>query len=429
MSTLKFLHAADIHLGRPFSGLRRSHSSLGRILCDAGYTAWQRIVEIAIDRGVSFVTIGGDTFDGPNPSIRARAAFRNGINALNDAGIPVYMVLGNHDSLRDFPDSSGAATGLHLFGPEPEVKEIPDHEGSWRAYIYGASFAQPAVKENLARCFQRDSYADIAIGLLHTNVAGMEGHDDYAPCHLDDLRAAGMDIWCLGHVHSPTILSEDPLVLYPGTSQAAHSKETGLRGCYLITVSGRGAAAAELIPVAPVVWERVVVDCGDASTDEEVLDAMEDACKDLEFCGDGLEAAVVSIEITGAGSVETAVSRERTEDLLEILSERMSGHPIPLFPVSISWPKDTAGCIPLSLHEEEGFVGDFLRLCRKAATTGGMAGELVLPVDEELVKMINSRFIHEDERPRKLLTEDNRLAERLADVQRLVVRAFMESGG
>lgn len=424
MSRLKFLHAADIHLGRPFSGLRRSNPVLGQIFCDAGYKAWDRIVKVAIDSNVAFVTIGGDTFDGSNPTIRARAAFRRGIDALNKAGIPVFMVLGNHDSLRDFPYASAAVPGLHLFGPEPEAKEIRDPGGSWKARIYGISFDQPAVKENPARRFRRDSSADIAIGLLHTNVAGMKGHDNYAPCGPDDLRAAGMDIWCLGHVHSPVILSEDPLVVYSGTPQGAHPKEAGPRGCYLIAAGGSGSASAEFIPIAPAVWETVVVDCSNASNDEEVLDAIEDARKDLGFRDEGLEAAVVSIELKEVGSAETLTSPHGREELLEILSERMSCYPVPLFPASISLPEAASSHIPLSVHEEEGFVGDLLRLCREAGTNSGMAEELILPIDEELLKMISSRFIQGEARPRTLVQDRDRLAARLAEAQRLVVRAF-----
>jgi hypothetical protein len=256
----------------------------------------------------------------------------------------------------------------------------------------------------------------------------MEGHDDYAPCRLDDLAAAGMDVWCLGHVHSPAILSEDPLVVYPGTAQGAHAKETGPRGCYLITVHGRGSASAEFVPTAPVMWERVVVDCSDASNTEEMLDTMEDACKELGFGDKGLEAAVVSLEISGAGSPETLESREGTEELLEILSERMSEYPVPIFPVSIWSPDDASNCVPLSAWEEEGFVGDFLRLSSEFATDIQMAEDLILPLEEELIKVINPRFIDEEARPRRLLEEDGRFAARLADAQRLVVQAFMEHG-
>ncbi len=65
MTTLKFIHAADIHLGRPFSGLRRSSPELGNLFLQAGYDAWDRIVTTAIDRGVDFLTLGGDVFDAP----------------------------------------------------------------------------------------------------------------------------------------------------------------------------------------------------------------------------------------------------------------------------------------------------------------------------------------------------------------------------
>ena len=39
------------------------------------------------------------------------------------------------------------------------------------------------------------------IGLLHTSLDGRPGHDDYAPCSLDDLRSKDYAYWALGHVH------------------------------------------------------------------------------------------------------------------------------------------------------------------------------------------------------------------------------------
>lgn len=380
----------------------------------------------AIDKNVAFVTLGGDTFDGRNPSIRARVNFGTGIEALHRAGIPVYMTLGNHDSVRDFPDSTASIPGLHVFGPGPERKELEAPCGSWRVHIHGASFEQPGVRENLVQRFARDAGADIAIGVVHTNVAGMQGHDDYAPCTLGDLRASGMDVWCLGHAHTPTVVSENPLVVYSGTAQGAHPNETGPKGCQLITVNGRDQASAEFVPIAPVLWERVKLDCSEAFNDEQVLDAMEEACRDLEFPEDNVEAAVVSIEIRGTGAMSVMASQEGMEVLLEILSERLASYPVPLVPAGIKATALQPRGWDSRSYDEEGFVGDVLRLCRAAATDQHLAEELIHPIEAELVKKINSRFIQPAGRPRSLLEDPERLAERMAEVERFLVRAFMD---
>ena len=95
------------------------------------------------------------------------------------------------------------------------------------------------------------------------------------PCSLDDLRATGMDVWCLGHVHAPTVLCRSPLIIYPGTPQGAHVNESGPHGCYLISVSDRGSMESPFYSTAPVLWVTTEVDVTRTESVEDVLDAIE----------------------------------------------------------------------------------------------------------------------------------------------------------
>ncbi len=249
MSEIKFIHAADMHLGRQFSGLCQSSPELANLFRRAGYASWNNLICTAIERKVDFVTLAGDVFDSQHATVRARVEFINGIQRLHDSGVSVYMGLGNHDPLRSFPDSLRSLPGLRLFGSGPE--SIETTQG---IVIVGASFEKSVVTENLARRFTRDNGSDITIAVLHANVKGYSDHKDYAPCSLNDLLSSGIDIWCLGHVHSARILSTDPLIFYPGTGQGAHAGETGLKGCYLVSVGPGKNAATDFIPTAPVRW-------------------------------------------------------------------------------------------------------------------------------------------------------------------------------
>ena len=93
------------------------------------------------------------------------------------------------------------------------------------------------------------------VALLHCNVGGMEGHENYAPCSIEDLRDSSVDYWALGHIHRPMILScENPLVVYPGTIQGRSVRETGPRGCYLVTVSAQGSISPIFYPTDKIRW-------------------------------------------------------------------------------------------------------------------------------------------------------------------------------
>ena len=48
--TLTFIHAADLHIGAPFRGLRALSDEWARRLVDAIPGAWDRVVEAAVSR-------------------------------------------------------------------------------------------------------------------------------------------------------------------------------------------------------------------------------------------------------------------------------------------------------------------------------------------------------------------------------------------
>ena len=61
---ITFLHAADIHLDSPLRGLERyEHAPVDRIR-GATRRAFERMIQLAIDRRVDFVLIAGDLYDG-----------------------------------------------------------------------------------------------------------------------------------------------------------------------------------------------------------------------------------------------------------------------------------------------------------------------------------------------------------------------------
>src|SRR5690606_10500725 len=94
------------------------------------------------------------------------------------------------------------------------------------------------------------------VGLLHTSATGREGHEPYAPCTVDGLKQRQYDYWALGHVHTAEVLSAagDPPIVFPGNLQGRHIRETGPKGCTLVTVDDRGRASCEFRPLDVLRW-------------------------------------------------------------------------------------------------------------------------------------------------------------------------------
>jgi len=70
---IKFIHAADLHLDQPISGLSELPTHLRSGLSNAPYVAAQKIFDLAIAERVDFVLLCGDLYDSESASARAFA--------------------------------------------------------------------------------------------------------------------------------------------------------------------------------------------------------------------------------------------------------------------------------------------------------------------------------------------------------------------
>ncbi|MBR8645655.1 hypothetical protein KEH51_21545 [[Brevibacterium] frigoritolerans] len=101
--------------------------------------------------------------------------------------------------------------------------------------------------------------ADYHIGLLHGNLEGKSEHSPYAPFSLKELAAKDFDYWALGHIHKHLVVSEDPLVIYPGNIQGRNRKESGVKGCMLIEFDG-DMKHHSFIETSEVIWESETIE-------------------------------------------------------------------------------------------------------------------------------------------------------------------------
>ena len=176
-----FLHTGDLHLDTPFAGLAGSApDAISARLRDATLRAWDRIVDLAIERAVDFVVVAGDVFEAETRTLRGQLAFADGLERLAARGIPVAVVTGNHDPLSGWEASVTWPGTARRFGPDVEAVPIVK-DGQELARVYGISYAQKAETRDLAARFRRDADAPFAVGLLHGTVGISDRHERYAP--------------------------------------------------------------------------------------------------------------------------------------------------------------------------------------------------------------------------------------------------------
>jgi len=95
---LTFLHAADIHLDSPLHNLDLYEGAPVEEFRQATRRAFENLINLAISEKVAFVLIAGDLYDGDWKDYNTGLYLVSQLTKLRNAGIPVFIVAGNHDA-------------------------------------------------------------------------------------------------------------------------------------------------------------------------------------------------------------------------------------------------------------------------------------------------------------------------------------------
>lgn len=264
---LRFLHTADWHLGRLFHA---------RSLLEDQAHVLDQFVALVRDVRPDAVLIAGDVYDRAVPPPEAVALLDDVLaRIVVEAGVPVVMIAGNHDSAQrlDFGARLLSARGLHVAGrtgPEPACVTLHDAHGEVR--IYALPYAEPAVvrdalgvdlsSHEAALGAQLDAIrashpAGVrAVAVGHAFVVGGAVSESERPLSVGGSGAVaaelfhGFDFVALGHLHRPQTIGGR--VHYSGSllkyslSEADHLKTVSL-----IDMDEKGAVRIEQIALRP----------------------------------------------------------------------------------------------------------------------------------------------------------------------------------
>ena len=376
MARLRFVHAADLHLDSPFRGIRsEAPEHVAETLRRATFEAYDNIIDLCLREQVDALLVAGDVYDGADRSLRAQLKFVDGLNRLDSAGIRSFICHGNHDPLDGWEARLDLPPGCVRFGPEVTGEAVFPGEPQ-RATVYGVSYPQRVVTENLSIHFRELLPSGFNVGLLHANVGGNTAHDNYSPCTVGDLADTAMDYWALGHVHTRQVIREEgPAVVYPGNPQGRHPGETGTRGVYLVEVDDYGEVNLQFRAVDVVRWEALQVGIAGLETEQGLLDAVDravDACAESA----GGRAVVFRLTLTGRGELHGWLRRDdTTAEILERLNDRYADARPWLWCERVQ--TDTASAVDrqeVALRED--FAGDLARIAREMVGEPGAMAEL-----------------------------------------------------
>ncbi|MFP4668552.1 MAG: exonuclease SbcCD subunit D [Desulfobacterales bacterium] len=301
-----FIHAADIHLDSPMHKLEAYDGAPVEQFRLSTRRALENLVELAVSQTVSFVLISGDLYDGDWKDYNTGLYLISRMNRLKEAGIPVFIVSGNHDAASAITKTLRMPDNVTVFSStRPETCTLDDPAVA----IHGRSFRSAAEKKDLSKDYPAPLPGRFNIGMLHTCATGRPGHEPYAPCTPEGLAQKDYQYWALGHVHQHEILSENPCIVFPGNTQGRHIRESGPKGCVLVTVSDEMEITSDFMPTDVVRWCRIRVDASAANEPYEVVSSFAEQLESALSENNGMPLALRA-EITG----ETRAAAELTSD-------------------------------------------------------------------------------------------------------------------
>ena len=304
----------------PRAGLDKDPDSPADEIRQAPRRAFENLVKLAIDEEVRFVLLAGDIFDGDSKDFASDLFLHEQLSKLVAANIPTFLIAGNHDALHvrtrqlHLPDKM--VTRFSARRPETAILDEID------VAIHGQSFAKAAVTDDLSENYPMAKTGLFNIGMLHTCATKSGEHERYAPCTVDGLRRKEYDYWALGHIHKRENLhsADDACpIVFPGNLQGRHVRESGAKGCMVVTVDDQRVTELRFQPLDVLRWELCEVDVEGMSHAEDVI---EKVASTLSECADqhtGLPLAV-RVELTGRCDAHRALTAEPNRWLHEIKS-------------------------------------------------------------------------------------------------------------
>ncbi|NTV64434.1 MAG: exonuclease SbcCD subunit D [Oscillochloris sp.] len=272
---IKLLHLADLHIGVENYGKIDPASGLHSRLVDY-LDRLDEAIALGLAAEIDLVLIAGDIYKNRSPNPTHQREFARRLYRLRSAGVPVFILTGNHD----ISPALGKAHSVEIFealavegvtiADRLRLHTIPTRSGPlqiiavpWvtrhslltREELRGASFVE--IEYELRRRLE-NFVVKTAAGLdpaipavlaFHGSVDGAELGAERAMTLGQDLVLArsvlgqpGIDYVAMGHIHKHQVLGAQPPLVYPGSIERVDFGERDEpKGCVIVELE-RGAA-------------------------------------------------------------------------------------------------------------------------------------------------------------------------------------------
>ena len=292
---MRFLHIADLHLGKTLLGLPLLEDQADWV---------DRFVELTASLHPDAVVIAGDVYDRSQPAADAVALLDRLLTSLTDLSVPVLLIAGNHDSgtRLSFANELLARQGLHIaggIGEKGEITHVTLHDEYGPVTFYLMPYVFPLLVSELLGYDEIRDYDTAVRRLLEIQPIDrnarnvLVAHQNVTVNGVESVRGGSetmvggvgqVDYTCfdafdyvaLGHIHAAYPVGRET-VRFAGSPLHYHFDELRQRekGPLLITMGEKGTGiqieTLHIPPLHPLgelsgTWAEL---CAQASSSEE----------------------------------------------------------------------------------------------------------------------------------------------------------------
>lgn len=349
---MKILHFADLHLGVESYGRIDPTTGLSSRLHDF-LSALDQVVDYARQNKVDLVLFCGDAYKSREPSQTQQREFAKRINWLSTSGIPIFLLIGNHD----LPNAIGRATSTEIFDTlavknvyvsnRPDIYRIPTNSGIVQIaslpWLRRSGLLSKEDTKNLDFDQINQRLQQVLTNIITANIpkldpklpsilaahvwvssaqVGSERSMTIGQEHmllLSNVANPAFDYIALGHIHKHQVLSHNPPVVYPGSLERLDfSEEEDNKGFYMVEIepdkeTGKRQVSFDFHPVTG--RRFLTINIGIESPDAEPTSTVLRAIAEQE---DRVRDAIVRLNISLPAETEGQL---RDNDIRNMLKE------------------------------------------------------------------------------------------------------------
>lgn len=259
---MRFLHTADLHIGKIFDNLS---------MLEDQKQVLSQIADIAVTENVDAVLIAGDVYQRSTPQAEAMEVFDGFVTALTDAGKKVFMISGNHDSARRISYFSALIKGAGVYTAEQfdghlQTVKLTDDSGD--VFVHLLPFLRPVNVKHVFPEAKIADYTDAVRAVLdaspidqsarnvlicHQFVTGAAagGSEELSVGGVENVDAAlfeAFDYVAMGHIHKMQRMGR--CIRYSGSPlKYAFSEADDEKSVTIVDLGKKGDVSIRTVPL------------------------------------------------------------------------------------------------------------------------------------------------------------------------------------